>query len=190
MHGSRPGIKGQCYLHINIGPMKAAKTTYIIGEVKMMSKFVNVILLSPIIDTRSSDSIQTHDGHTLECVKVRNLFDIEEDESFKEAYLVLIDEAQFFDDLLSFYKKYQADKSFIVVGLDGKSNQEKFGQVWDLIPYCNSIVKHCGMCDLCHDGTPGIMTVSWVNNKGKILIENVGEQLYFTVCRDHALEFQ
>ena len=66
----------------------------------------------------------------------------------------MVEEAQFFAGLYDFCKKACDidDKTVIVSGLDGDSNREKFGEILDLIPICDSVKKLHALCTQCNDG--------------------------------------
>ena len=42
------------------------------------------------------------------------------------------------------------DCNVVVVGLDGDSNRQKFGEILDLIPYCDSCTKISAICKICN----------------------------------------
>ena len=54
------------------------------------------------------------------------------------------------------------NKKVVVIGLDGDSDVENFGQIHKLIPLCDDIIKLKALCSQCKDGTPGIFSK---NNK-------------------------
>ena len=66
--------------------------------------------------------------------------------------IILINEAQFFPDLVSFVKEFlKKGKHIYVYGLDGDFKQDRIGFILDLVPLCDSIIKLkakclCGNC--------------------------------------------
>ena len=55
---------------------------------------------------------------------------------------ILIDEAQFFTDLMEIlYIVEKLNKNVYIFGLDGDFKRNKFGNILDLIPYCDTITK-------------------------------------------------
>ena len=96
---------------------------------------------------------------------------------------IIIEEAQFFNDLYQFVI-YQVDilkKNIIVVGLDGDSNRENFGEIHKLLPICDEIIKLKAYCSICKDGTLGIFSKRISDNKSKILVGS--DKDYIAVCR-------
>jgi hypothetical protein len=73
---------------------------------------------------------------------------------------VVVEEAQFFDDLKPFVERaVDADgKHAVVVGLDGTAERRPFGQILDLVPLADRITKLTAFCTMCADGTPAIFT--------------------------------
>ena len=57
----------------------------------------------------------------------------------------------------------------IVVGLDGDSNREMFGDIVKLIPVCDSVRKLYGLCVRCKDGTKACFTKRLVDNNEQFL---------------------
>jgi thymidine kinase len=99
---------------------------------------------------------------------------------------VCIDEAQFFNNLENFVKTLlNYNIHIIVAGLNGDTNQEKFGYILDLIPLANKITKLSGICILCNDGTPGDFTTikSDIEKNNQILVGD--NNIYMCVCRKH-----
>ena len=69
-----------------------------------------------------------------------------------------------------------------VIGLDGDSNREPFGEILSLIPFADNYVKLKGLCKKCADGTEGsIFTKRTVtDSKSQVLVgsEESYEGLY------------
>jgi thymidine kinase len=57
----------------------------------------------------------------------------------------LINEAQFFKDLIPFVEQMKS-KNIHIYGLDGDFKQERFGDILSLIPQCDSYVKLYAKC--------------------------------------------
>jgi thymidine kinase len=63
---------------------------------------------------------------------------------------VYINEAQFYPDLKDFVLKLQQmGKTIYLFGLDSDYNQNKFGHIYELIPYAEQVYKMKGKCNLC-----------------------------------------
>jgi thymidine kinase len=74
--------------------------------------------------------------------------------------VIIIEEAQFFDDLLVFARTMVESfgKIVVVVGLDGDSNRKPFGQILECIPLCDNIIKLTAMDMIDKDGTEAIFS--------------------------------
>ena len=107
------------------------------------------------------------------------------EDRYKNIHTLFIDEAQFFDNLkenvLGILEKLNIN--IVIVGLDGDFNRNKFGEILDLIPYCDTCQKITALCKECNDGTPALFTHR--NNKNNDQIE-VGNN-YVSLCRYHYL---
>jgi len=58
---------------------------------------------------------------------------------------ILINEAQFYPDLVEFVKEFK-HKNIYVYGLDGDFKQQKMGYILDIIPLCDSVKKLKARC--------------------------------------------
>ena len=176
-------------LDIIIGPMFAGKSTELIKRIRKLNvlnkKFVSI---KPIIDKRFSEKeIVSHNNDRIIC----SCFDAIDD--FITLYdvnnldTVFIEEGQFFPDLkegvLRLVEEFNCN--VVIVGLDGDSNRNKFGEILDLIPYCDSCVKITALCKRCNDGTPAIFSHRNNNNTKQI---EVGASIYESLCRKHYIE--
>lgn len=142
------------YLDIIIGPMFSGKTTYLLRELNIFAQMgASVLYINSHLDTRGKE-FSTHNPlitkiGNIDSKKVKNLEEIYE---LCKNYLIIgIDEAQFFPNLKTFtlelVEKY--GKRVIISGLSGNYKREMFGEVIDLIPYCDNIVKLCSFCKCC-----------------------------------------
>jgi thymidine kinase len=99
-----------------------------------------------------------------------------------EAEVILINEAQFFNDLKYVVKDALYNKKKVyLAGLDGDFKREKFGEILDLIPHCDKITKLTSLCGVCKDGTPGIFSLRLTEEDQQ---ELVGTENYVPVCRN------
>ena len=120
--------------------------------------------------------------HSLKCEELNN--DILD--KTKNYDTIIIDEAQFFQNLVEFVEVLLTKKKYIIVaGLNGCAKQKKFGFICDLIPLCNKITKLSAICTVCNDGTPGDFT----KMKEGIICNNqiiIGaNETFVAVCRKH-----
>jgi thymidine kinase len=170
--------------------MYSGKTSEIIREYyRQISIERNVLCINYKNDTRYGldDFLYSHNLTKIPCIKVSTLAEID-DESIKAVDCVLINEGQFFGDLVEYVKKWCDDygKDIIVSGLDGDYKRAKFGSILDLIPLSDSIEKIPALCIICKNGTPAIFTHRISNESEQIVI---GTTNYIPVCRTHYLAF-
>lgn len=168
-------------LNLIIGPMFSGKTTELLRIAKRLKSInLKVLLLNYYEDTRySSTEMSTHDKNGLPCIFIKD-FDSLDYENYD---IICINEAQFFKNLVSFCKTVISNnKTLYVSGLDGDFKQEKFGEILDLVPLCDTITKLHAFCKMCKDGTHAHFTKRLVDNKCQTLI---GTDEYIPVCRKH-----
>ena len=179
------------YLHIIIGPMFSGKSTYLINQINNLKIYKkNILIINSSKDTRVyNDAIKTHNDLKYEAQKVDELTEFLIQDIIKSKYdTVCIDEAQFFNNLIHFVTKLLNHNIHIVVaGLNGDTNQEKFGYILDLIPLANKITKLSGICTICNDGTPGDFTSikSYIEKNNQIQVGD--HNIYMCVCRKHII---
>ena len=131
-------------LKLIVGCMYSGKTTEILRIVNSLKHINEIpIIIKPKIDNRySSNKISTHNKQEYECQTIDNLSDFK---NLNDSKYIIIEEAQFFKDLLLFVidQVEIKDKNVIVVGLDGDSDRENFGDIHKLYPLCDDII----ICD-------------------------------------------
>ena len=176
------------WLELIIGPMFSGKTTELLRLHKNYS-FIGkkVLVVNYAGDKRYHDSLlSTHDKKMIPCTNVTSLSDIEE-MAIHDSDVILINEGQFFTDLvkhvLDYVEKY--NKIVYVSGLDGDFKRQKFGGILDLIPYCDKIHKLSSFCSLCKNGKSGIFSHRIVTQEDQVLI---GSDIYIPLCRDCYLQ--
>ena len=167
---SSNNIQGR--VDIILGCMFSGKSTELLRRTntyKAIGK--NILLINHTFDNRTELNVKTNSNQKEKALKSDKLLPILKTEDFKNADVVGIDEAQFFPDLLQFIKESEKfNKIIIVVGLDGDYKREKIGQILDIIPYCDTVVKLAAMDMIDKDGSPGIFSKRIVENNEKILI--------------------
>ena len=173
-------------VNIIIGPMKSAKTSEGIRIAQTYSRYVSVLFVSPKKDIRvSNGSTESRSGLKWACTSVAYLSELEIISEFQDAKLLILDESQFYPDLLEHVSKWSDEKSYWVIGLDGDSDQKRFGQILDLIPLADDVQKLKALCEVCKDGTPAPFTKSLVPKTGQVRVEPKGGNSYIAVCRKH-----
>lgn len=174
-----------------MGPMKAEKTTRAIQIAQKYSLFCKVLYVNPKVDIRSSDgTVKSRNGLNSTCVGVVALGDLFQCEAYSSSDVIVLDEAQFYPDLKEFVLSQKDKKTFIISSLDGDYKQEKFGYVWDLIPYADHVEKLLALCEVCRDGTPAICTITTEPLDGQVHVVGTGKEsepkdFFIPVCLEH-----
>lgn len=176
-------------IKLYIGCMFSGKTSRLIHEYNRWENINrNAIMINYIDDNRygTDNYVYSHDKNKIKCIKVRELFNIS-DKILKNNDLILINEGQFFPDLIDFCLKWceEYNKDIIVCGLDGNFMRKPFGQINDLISISDEVTKLTAYCKKCNDGTKAIFSKRLSNEKENIVI---GTDNYIPVCRKHYVE--
>ena len=201
MNSSTSIQKTNSYLELFIGPMFSGKTSKLV-DIYKQCLFCNipVAVINHSIDKRYDDTLlSTHDKIMIPCIQTNKLCDIwvyqENREADSEpmkrlsdsiklinADVILINEGQFFEDLLPTVKHMlHHNKKIYVGGLDGDFECKKFGQILDIIPLCDKVTKMTSLCSQCKNGTPGIFSKRITSEKEQTV---VGSDNYIPVCRN------
>lgn len=180
-------------LELLIGPMFAGKSSAIQSIVRRhQSLGWPVYVITHSIDTRytTEPMIVNHDLQMLPAKCSHTLMSLLTDDEYKKSKLVVVEEAQFFPDLLEFITRVvDVDrKHAVVVGLDGCSERKPFGQVLSLIPHADRITKMTALCKLCADGTPALFTYAHKAKVNQTVVCVGGEDRYEPLCRLHYLQ--
>lgn len=138
-----------------LGPMFASKSTALLAW-ERRSKFAkrNVVAFKHSIDTRysTSDKIVTHDGNVLEnAIVAENLMPFVEEA--KKFDVVLVDEGQFFPDLLDFCSALP-EKHIVIAALSGDFQRKPFNPVVDIFAMADTIQHLCATCVRCGNDAP------------------------------------
>ena len=174
------------YLKVVLGCMFSGKTTYIVRECKKWQSIgKNVLMINYILDTRytNKNEVVTHDQIKVDCVMLNNFNELLSS-SINNYDVILVNEGQFFSNLRNTVLKWCDDYNKIVVvsGLDGDYMRGKFGEMTDLIPDCDEIIKLKAYCSMCADGTDALFSWKLSNNDNLI---DIGSDNYVPLCRYH-----
>jgi thymidine kinase len=174
-------------LEVVIGPMFSGKSSFIASTVKRhRSVGARVLVIKPGNDTRYSldSDVITHDGVRVPCYTTNTDLMKVPNEITKDVNLIVIDEAQFFDDLVLFARCEVENfhRNVVVVGLDGDFDRKPFGKILDCIPLADKVTRLTAFCAYCCDGTPGLFSHRKVAETGQVLVG--GADLYEPLCRE------
>ena len=174
-------------LRLYLGCMYSGKTSELIREYTRYKKIgKKVVCINYTFDNRygEDDFVYSHDLNKIECLKAKELMSIKK-ETILKYDVILINEGQFFEDILEFCKLFcdTYSKHIIICALDGDFMRKPFGKISELIPLADEITKLKAFCTECNDGTLGIFTWRLSKDKEQVSINND----YIPVCRKHYL---
>ena len=170
------------FLDIVVGSMFSGKTEYLIDIYNKFKDEKNIFVINHNLDNRYENNyIVSHNRNKIPInMKANNLSEISLN-SIDNFQIFIINEGQFFPDLIDFVNNLLSKKKHIYVsGLDGDFKQEKFGQILYLIPICDNITKLKSICNICHE-KKGIFSKRIVELQQKILVGS--EEIYIPICR-------
>lgn len=176
-------------IHLIIGPMFSGKTTALlqrVAEEESMGR--NVVLIKSRRDTRfSENNVVSHGGLSRSCTSINRLEDFYElcgEERWSKLDAIAIDEAQFIPDLVSFCASAAElhGKRLFVAGLDGDFERRRFGQVLELVPMSDTVVKLMTRCSLCENKS-AIFSMRRISEHDAHQELVGGAEAYMPVCR-------
>lgn len=175
-------------INIIIGCMFSGKSTETIRIIKRYQNLstYKLLVINNSIDNRYGESvISSHDKLQLDCLALKELNSIKEQNIYKESDVIFIEEAQFFNDLFEFVTNAadNDDKEVYIIGLDGDYLRKPFGDICRLIPHAENIKKLNALCLLCNDGTEASFTKRLTDNYKTELVGST--ESYMAVCRKH-----
>ncbi len=175
------------YLELILGCMFSGKTSALVEIYKQYQLCdAQCLVINYAGDTRySTTHLSTHDNKMIPCVfatKLNELETLEDDNHPLKNDVILINEGQFFPDLIDFTKKYvnNHNKKIYICGLDGDFKREKFGTLIDLIPQADTYRKLKAVCILCKNGTRASFTHRITKSQEQTII---GSDQYIPLCR-------
>lgn len=173
-------------IQVIFGPMFSGKTTELIRRLKRY-KFANhrCIIIRYAKDNRyASDRVATHDCQYLPAVLATEFRSLSL--NYEDFDAIGIDEGQFFPDIVEFCEEMaNLGKVVVVAALDGTYQRTGFGNILNLVPLAESIVKLTAVCMSCFSDA------SYTKRIGSEKEVEVigGAEKYMAVCRScHRLE--
>ena len=171
------------YLEVILGCMYSGKTTRLMDIHKMYSICgIDCCVINYAQDQRyHAHKLSTHDLRMIDSINTTSLKEVV-DTCLEKYEVFLINEGQFFEDLLTVVTELVEDhsKKVYVCGLDGDFKRRKFGQILDLIPMCDKVTKRHAICKKCKDGTRGCFSMRLTSETEQVCI---GSDSYIPVCR-------
>ena len=176
------------YISLIIGCMFAQKTTELLRRVKRYKSIgYKVLIVNFIEDTRyGTDCVASHDKEIETALCVAKLEDI--NHLIKDYDVIAIDEGQFFPDLYNYVTEWADNLNIhiVVSGLDGTSERKPFGDILNLIPCSEEVVRLSAFCGICRDGTIGVFSkhLGDKSESKQADAKDIGTN-YIPVCRKH-----
>ena len=174
-------------IHLILGPMYSGKTSELLKVTRKYKLLeVPVLNVNHVFDKRyDTGKIVSHDGVKTDCMQLKSLKDLYRSDEYTNSKVIVIEEGQFFGDLFEFVKEscYNQHKIVYVAGLNGDFEKKPMGQILDLIPHCDTLVKLSALCMICKDGTQAHFSKRIVNNSEDICVGS--HESYIPVCRKH-----
>ena len=172
-------------LELIIGPMFSGKSTELLRRVSCCKSIgMKALLINHTNDIRTTNYVKTHNGQQEDAIKTKHLMSLVNNDKFKNANVIGIDEGQFFDDLKEFILKIEnLPKTIYISGLDGDYQRNPMGQILDCIPLCDKLDKLNSLDMMSKDGSAGIFTKRIVNSNESVLIG--AKESYLSVNREN-----
>lgn len=161
--------------------MFSGKTTELMRRLKryQIAKH-NCLVIKYANDTRyDSERLSTHDHQTLPAVTATKLQDLHH---LTGGYSIIgIDEGQFFPDTVEFSESLaNMGKVVIVAALDGTFQRVGFGNILQLVPLAESVIKLTAVCMRCYRDASYTKRISQ-----ETAVEVIGgSEKYIAVCRE------
>lgn len=166
-------------LSVCTGPMDGGKSTFLYDTYFKENKLGNVKVVCHTLNHNYSNGfMNTHSGLSIPADLCSNLLDI----PMEGITCLLIDEAQWFTDLIEFIDKYwHSEIKVYVAGLISDKNQQKFGNIQDIMHKASSITFVRGKCSYCNNKSS--FTTCLLESKERDIPG--GLDTYKPVCRQH-----
>jgi len=175
-------------LEIILGPMFSGKTSLLIKTYhELQNQNKKVLAINYIADQRYHDTLlSSHDKVMIPCIMIEDIYDSWYNNNninysiLQNSEYILINEAQFFNKLYEVViNMLEQNKKVYLYGLDGDFNRNKFGQMLDLIPFCDNIQKLHAKCNSCN--LDAIFSHRITSESSQVVI---GYDNYIPLCRN------
>ena len=176
------------YLKVIIGPMWSGKSTEVINIYKHNCiAQISTLVINYEEDKRYHDQkLSTHDKTMIPCKRFNQLVDLLNYKDLHKFKCIVIDEAQFFEDLQETVEILLSMNKFVYVcGLDGDFQMKKFGYVLDIIPIADEVIKKQALCAICRNGKKAAFTKRLSTGGHTVTTQKlIGTNNYIPVCRE------
>lgn len=184
IHSVMPSERDRGRIQVIFGPMFSGKTTELIRRLKRF-QFANhkCLIIKYHHDKRYSEQeeIITHDQQKMSAVTCVKLTDLKNNTLLDDFSVIGIDEGQFFPDTVSFAEEMaNMGKTVIVAALDGSYQRTAFGDILNLIPLAESVIKLTAVCMSCYQEAS---FTKRIGTERKLEVIG-GAEKYMAVCRN------
>jgi len=171
------------------GPMFSGKSTELARRLVILGDAnFKVVYVNSTLDTRQNVSHNKLFNSNLpfKSYKVASLFEIQKD--LMDYDVIGIDEAQFFTELYEFCIEMceKNGKKVIVAGLNSDFRRQKFGQIMELLPVCDTVIKLSSFCKICANKAnfvPALFSKRIDKTNNNSIAVGAGES-YIPTCRE------
>lgn len=178
-----PGLQTPGYLGLISGCMFSGKTSKLIELFKQYTLCdISVTVINHAGDDRyGTYDLSSHDDKHIPCTWATTLSGLETHDSIRSARVILINEGQFFPDIVPWVTtRVEEEKKIVFVcGLDGDFARQEFGSWLKLLPLADEVTKLTALCSSCKLH-PGIFSRRLTADTHQVLI---GSAQYIPVCR-------
>ena len=180
-------------LTLVIGPMFSGKSSYLLSSIRKYREIDwSIYIITSSFDKRYTNETQIVNHNQESCkadIAIENLSDVSNKKDYLESKVIIIEEAQFYPDLVDFVLEAVEvyEQHVIVAGLDGDASRKPFGRLLELIPYADTIIKLKALCKKCNDGTEALFTSKKVHDEKVVDIGSSDK--YEALCRKHFIAF-
>lgn len=180
-------------LSLVIGCMFSGKSSYLLSSIRRYKELDwSVFIITSSFDKRytTETKIVNHNQESCKAdIAVEKLSDISNKKDYLESKVIIIEEAQFYPDLVDFVLEAVEvyEQHVIVAGLDGDASRKPFGSLLELIPYADTIVKLKALCKICNDGSEALFTSKKVHDSN--IVDIGSSDKYEALCRKHYIAY-
>jgi len=161
--------------------MFSGKTTELLRRIKryQIAKYKCAVIKYENDKRYDKEDIATHDRQTYKGISAMNLNQVKN--KLLDYEVIGVDEGQFFPDVVQFCEDMaKLRKTVIVAALDGDYLRKPFGNIIDLVPLAESVVKLSAVCMSCYGEGSFTKRIC-----GGTQLEVIGgTDKYMAACRD------
>ncbi|XP_022080425.1 thymidine kinase, cytosolic-like [Acanthaster planci] len=168
-------------IQVIFGPMFSGKTTELLRRIKRfeIANYSCLVIKYAKDDRYDKEGVATHDRQVTKAVSTECLYDLLDSSTNHD--VIGIDEGQFFPDCIEFAEDMaNQGKIVIVAALDGTFQRKGFGNILNLVPLAENVVKLNAVCMMCYQ------EASYTKRMGmETKLEVIGgADKYMAVCRE------